>query len=153
MKERIPWRRMHIGSSHPMSASRLMFRSSFEKKKTYEYLLNIIKSPFLTYKPLELLQFSSDVLGKKTVISQIKKVQPQITKNENYDMWIENDELIEKTSKKTAVKCLKIKILPLLYKKLQRFGDCHDKELESRLINIQKTFRLTDEETDILFLY
>lgn len=153
MKERFPWRRMHIGSSHPMSDSRLMFRSSFEKKKTYEYLLNIIKSPFLTYKPLELLQFSSDVLGKKTVISQIKKVQPQITKNENYDMWIENDELIEKIAKKTAIKCLKIKILPLLYKKLQRLGDCHDKELESRLINIQKTFRLTDEETDILFLY
>lgn len=136
-----------------IQSSRFIFMTRFEEKKTYEYLINTITSGFLLYKPFNLIYFSSDVLGEATIVSHLKKIRPRLPEGETYEEWIEEEELHKKIPKKVAIKCLREEILPALNKKLQRLANCSDNELQKRLLNIQKTFKLTDKEADILFFY
>jgi len=69
------------------------FSSSFEERKTLEYLRNLISSKFLHSRPLVLFQFSVTALGQKTVVGLLEKACPEICGNENFAEWVAYDKL------------------------------------------------------------
>src|SRR3990172_6281416 len=94
------------------------FSSSFEERKTLEYLRNLISSKFLHSRPLVLFQFSVTALGQKTVVGLLEKACPEICGNENFAEWVAYDKLDDNIPANILAAFLKEQILPLISRRL-----------------------------------
>jgi transitional endoplasmic reticulum ATPase len=130
-----------------------LFSSSFEKRKTLEYLNNLINSKFLSNMPVNLFSFSRKILGMETTITLLKKYFPEIVNKKEFDEWIENDQLDVNIPKTVLVKFLRNSIAPLLNKKQNELPSISDSDIEERLKVIKETFKLTNAEIEILSFF
>jgi len=142
-----------ISSSSVSSSSRFKFRTRFEEKKICEYLANTIRSDFSFYQPFEVSCFSSEVLGDGIIASRLRKCHIQLPEDRTVYEIIEEADLRKAIPRRAVIKCLREGILPILDKKLRKLDSLQDDELQGRLLNLQKTFKLADEDAEILFFY
>ena len=119
----------------------------FEDGKILEYLRNIINSRFINYFSHYILTFSFDVLGEREVYKIIRDDYPEIPKDSS-DLYKWRNEL----SCREVVKILRMKILPEIYYRLEILSFYKDDDLLKRLCELQKAFKLTDAEIDILVM-
>ena len=61
--------------------NKYLFSSSFEEKKTLEYLNNLINSRFIHNNPIELFDFTNEALGCEKIISLFERHFPEIVKD------------------------------------------------------------------------
>lgn len=130
---------------------KVIFGCCFEEKKAHEYLLNLINSPFLYNKPFSLFQFAGDVLGQKKAIPRLLKLcsstqQEHILNDSRYD-------IAHYVSRQIIIHLLRDTFAPLLIKRLDRLSNLPETELEKRLQILQKTFRLSDCEVEVVIFF
>lgn len=129
------------------------FSSSFEERKTLEYLRNLISSKFLHSKPLVLFQFSVTALGQNAVVVLLEKAYPEICGNENFAEWVAYDRLDENIPANILAAFLKEQILPLISRRLEKATLHSDSEIENRLEMLRNTFALQKEEVEVIAFY
>ena len=127
-----------------------LFGSSFEEKKTLEYLSNLINSKFLSNMPVNLFGFSRKILGMKIIISSLRRLFPEIVSNKEFDEWIKHDQLDVKIPGNILINFLRGTIAPLLNKKRNKQPLSLDSDIEARLNVIKETFNLTSDDIEIL---
>ena len=130
-----------------------LFGSSFEERKTREYLNNLINSKFLSNMSVNLFSFSRKILGMETTITLLKKHFPEIVSNKEFDEWIKHDQLDIKIPGNILVKFLRNAIAPLLNRKQNNQPLFSDSDIEARLKTIKETFDLTNDEIEILSFF
>ncbi len=130
-----------------------LFSSSFEERKTIEYLNNLINSKFLSNMPVNLFSFSKKILGMETTITLLKKHFPEIVSNKEFDEWIKRDQLDENMPRNIIIKFLRNTITPLLNRKLNKQPLSLDSDIKERLKVIKETFNLTNGEIEILSFF
>lgn len=129
------------------------FSSTFEERKTLEYIGNLISSKFLHSKPLVLFQFSVAALGQKTVVELLEKACPEICDNENFAEWVAYDRIEENVPANILAAFLKEQVLPFINKKLEKGPSHKDSDTEERLEALQNTFSLQKEEVEIVTFF
>ncbi|MBI4688085.1 MAG: ATP-binding protein [Nitrospirae bacterium] len=141
---------------------RFLSKSRFEEKKMCRYLINLINSKFLIHKPYELLSISSEILGKDKITPLFKNIPSSASDNKKHAVSIHRNEICaeggetdryREIPKQDAIRFLKETILPMLNKRIERLSRSHEDGLERRLLSVQDTFKLSDEDTDILLFY
>jgi len=130
-----------------------LFGSSFEERKTLEYLNNLINSKFLHIMPVNLFSFSRKILGMETTITLLKNHFPGLVSNKKFDEWIENDQLDENMPRNILIKFLRNTIAPLLNRKQDKQTLSLGSDIEERLKVIKETFDLTNGEIEILSFF
>jgi transitional endoplasmic reticulum ATPase len=129
------------------------FSSSFEKRKTLEYLNNLINSKFLHSIPIKLFSFSRKILGLETTISLLNKHFPEIISNKKFDEWIEQDQLDSNIPRNILIEFLSKTVAPLFNRECNEKMSSLDSDIEARLDVIKVTFSLTTDEIEILSFF
>lgn len=137
------------------SSDRYLFNSSFDERKTIGYLLNLIDSSLSHDRYMELFRFSADVLGESKVLKIINKKYPEVLKSNgnNGITKVKIDNIDEVIPRRTLTKVIIEDIASELLSRFNRLSSHEDFRIKKRLNAIQKTFDLTDEETEILIFY
>jgi len=124
-----------------------MFNSLFEERKIYTYLRNLISSRFLYHKTGELLNFAGDVLGNEWILRLLRDSSPDSSeRKKNGVTWKLPDDLPAGLIRET----LRQRVLPMLSERLGRTSPPQDMDLGKRLANLQRAFKLAEEEVEIL---
>ena len=124
-----------------------MFNSLFEERKIYTYLSNLITSRFLYHKTGELLNFAGDVLGNEWVLRLLADSSPGSSETGKDGV---NARLPDDLPAGLIRKTLRQRVLPMLSERLGKTSPPQDTEMGTRLSNLQRAFKLTEEEVEIL---
>ena len=129
------------------------FSSSFEKRKTLGYLINLINSKFLHSIPTTLFSISRKILGIKTIVSLLNKHYPEIVSNIKFDEWIEQDQLDSNIPRNILIEFLSNAVAPLISIECSEMMSSLDSDIEARLEVIKATFNLTNDEIETLSFF
>lgn len=124
-------------------SSQYFFSSHFEEKKTIQYLCNLINSRFVIYKTEDIFEFSIEVLGGNKLEALIKTKFPHIS----------IDDSSQNLTADILIKLLREDVMPLLIQRIKKLFPYSMTDTEKRLLLLQKTFRLTDEESEIVAFF
>ncbi len=130
-----------------------LFSSSFEEKKTLEYLNNLINSRFIYDNPVELFDFTNEALGCEKIISLFERHFPEIVKDEEIIERIRNGQLHKKMTKEILIKFLKNNIVPIIKRKIIQYPSPLNVDIEKRLKLLKKAFNLTNVEIEIITFF
>jgi len=131
------------------SRDKFLFRSRLEELKIYEYLLNLISSGIVNHRPIQILMLSAELLGRSSLISQLAQRGVKASEDRQNDF----EDMVEKCSKRIVKTVLHDYVAPLIEKGLNRLTSRKTSSLVVRLKEVQKLFKLTDNEASILLLY
>jgi hypothetical protein len=132
----------------------ILFNHALEEKKVLEYLRNLINSFLLSTKPFELFYFASDVLGFDKTTPLLVKLHPDVKKVENiFDRHAMRNTLSYHVPRKTIISLLKTYIPALIEKRLRTLSSSKRCEVENRLDVLRDTFKLTNDELEVLIFY
>lgn len=132
--------------------SKYVFNSSFEELKTLEFLRNLIRSKYLQSRTLELFNFATTAMGKKTSLEVIKRDYPGIYDDDALDRWFING-ITPEFSGSIMRRILKDYMLAAIEKKRLVLGKKIDSKIIKRLHVLQKTFKLMPEEREIVAFF
>lgn len=131
-----------------------LFTDWFEERKTLEYLQNIINSPIADIKPFDILEVVAEIFGEAMIIEMLDVNCPDITTNNKTDRRYILKDLIRYLSQRDMRDYLRKFIAPLLSIRLNQAPLHKKSRLKEQVLNMQKTFALSDEEGEIMtFLY
>jgi len=130
-----------------------VFNSSFEERKTCEYLRNLMHSVYLQKKSSGLLDFSAAILGKGIITDCIKR-EYQVNSRDlkKLEEWCigRNDFPLPKHLTEDL---LRRHIASRLEKRIKALSRGGASDVEKRLVELQKTFNLTDAERDLVAFF
>lgn len=131
-----------------------LFADWFEERKTLEYLQNIINSPIADIKPFDILEVVAEIFGEAMIIEMLDVNCPDITTNNKTDRRHILKDLPRYLSQRDMRDYLRKFIAPLLSMRLNRTSSHKNSRLKEQVLNMQKTFALSDEDAGVMtFLY
>lgn len=125
------------------------FTSTFEERKVYQYLGNIINSRLLRRGPLELLQFSKTLLGQDSILELLSVCFPRVTENAIDSDRFEVERVADNLTEDELVILLKEEVAPLLSRQKHSRASSNS-DIENRLMALKRAFNLSEEELEIV---
>jgi len=136
-------------------SSSFFFNNHFEERKIIEYLKNLISSYLLVSGPYQVVCFACDVIGWKTMASLLEEIYPKIMKEQNFteepDLFVAK--LERYVPQRIIIRLLREKVAPLLVKRLKSLSLRKSYEIGKRLNDLKETFRLSNEEIEVISFY
>lgn len=131
-----------------------VFTDWFEERKTLEYLQNTINSQIADIKPFEIFEVAIEIFGDALMIDMLAGSCHGISLSESVDKRYSLRNLNDYLSQRDMRDYLRKFITPLLSLRLKQTPLHQKSRLKEQVLNMQKTFALSDEEARIMtFLY
>lgn len=130
-----------------------VFNCEFTEKRALKYLINLINSKILFYKPVELFRFTEDLIGEKSIVQLLRKAYPEVLADEDSKEWTRYNCLHDYTPIDIQMKFLREEISNLLSEKIKSLVTDKESDTEKRIKSLAKTFNLTYEETEIISFF
>lgn len=137
--------------------SEYIFNSYFEEKKICEYLINLIRSKFYSFKPQKLFAMACTFIGTSAITILHEKHPDLITQdvlNELADWESQEYERLSKKQLPVSVQQLFLKedALPILSQRFEQLSKQKPSEIDKRFDMLQETFRLSSAEMAVITL-
>lgn len=134
--------------------AKYLFDHDLEEKKALKYLMNLINSSVLHSRPFELFNFASDVLGFDKTVGLLINFSPDLKKKDDvYDENTIRNNLNHHVSPNAMAFMIRKSIPALIEKRLRELSSHKLCEVEERFSILKDTFKLTDEELEVLMFY
>lgn len=148
------WRFRHAQKTINNLRPQYDFTDWFEERKTLEYLQNMISSSMAYIKPFSIFELVIEIFGEPMMIEMLAGNGHGISLDEMVDKRHILKSLNDYLSQRDMRDYLRRFITPLLSMRLNRTSSHKNSRLKEQVLNMQKTFALSDEDAGVMtFLY